>query len=169
MGSYNSGKKEVCAWVRENFPTGASILDVGACDGKWKKLLPEYENFDAVEAWWNNIANLCAYRKAFHADIREFEYDWYDLIIFGDIVEHMTAAEAKKMLDYAAPRCKDMIIAVPFLYKQGAIHGNPYEVHVQDDLTEELFEKRYPGYEVLCAAAKNYCYYHKCKEGQSEI
>ena len=169
MGSYNSGKKEVCAWVRENFPTDASILDVGACDGKWKKLLPEYENFDAVEAWWNNIANLGAYRKAFHADIREFEYEWYDLIIFGDIVEHMTAAEAKKMLDYAAPRCRDMIIAVPFLYKQGAIHGNPYEVHVQDDLTAELFEKRYPGYEVLCAAAKNYCYYHKCKEGQSEI
>ena len=161
MGSYDYGKKEVCAWIRERFPTDSALLDVGACDGKWKKLLPEYENFDAVEAWWNNLQNLGAYRNAFHADARTFEYDWYDLIIFGDIVEHMTPAEAKDMLDYAAPRCKDMIVAVPFLYRQGAIHGNPFEVHVQDDLTAKIFEERYPGFAVLCAPMSGYCYYHK--------
>lgn len=164
MGSYNAGKKEVCAWIRENFPTDARILDVGACDGKWKKLLPEYENMYAVEAFAPNLKNLWEYKGVFHTDIRGFEYGWYDLIIFGDVVEHMTPAEALAMLEYAKPNCKDMIIAVPFLYKQGAIHGNPYEVHVQDDLTAQLFEERYPGYAVLCNAARDYRYYHKKAE-----
>lgn len=161
MGSYDYGKPFVCAWVREHFPLNSTVLDVGACDGKWKKLLPEYRDMDAVEAFAPNLKNLGAYRNVFHTDIRSFGYDWYDLIIFGDILEHLTVAQAQEMLDYAKPRCRDMIIAVPFLYKQGAIHGNPYEVHIQDDLTAELFEKRYPGYDVLCDPVRNYRYYHK--------
>lgn len=167
MGSYNVGKDYVCEWIRWHFASGSAILDVGACDGKWRWLLPEYRNMDAVEAWEPNLKNLSAYRNVFHADIREFEYEWYDLIIFGDIVEHMTPEEAKAMLDYAKPRCKDMVIAVPYLYPQGAIYGNPFEVHVQDDLTAELFEERYPGYKVLCAPANVYCYYHK-GDGQKD-
>ena len=161
MGSYNYGKANICSWIRNEFPTDATVLDVGACDGKWKALLPEYGNMDAVEAFEPNLKNLGAYRNVFHADIREFEYDHYDLIIFGDIVEHLTPEQAKAMLDYAKPRCKDMVIAVPFLYRQGAIYGNPYEVHIQDDLTAELFDERYPGYEVLVDAANDYRYYHK--------
>ncbi len=161
MGSYNYGKQNICAWIRREFPKDAAVLDVGACDGKWKSLLPEYENMDAIEAFEPNLKNLGAYRNVFHADIREFEYDHYDLIIFGDIVEHLTPEQAKAMLDYAKPRCKDMVIAVPFLYRQGAIYGNPYEVHIQDDLTAELFDERYPGYEVLVNAANDYRYYHK--------
>lgn len=164
MGSYDYGKIEVCNWVRKHFRTASTILDVGACDGKWKYLLQEYKRMDAVEAYepnYRNLQNLHIYRHVFHADARTFQYPRYDLVIFGDIVEHMTPEEAKKMLDYAKPRCRDMIIAVPFHYIQGAEYGNPYEVHMQDDLTAELFEERYPGYSVLCDAAEDYRYYHK--------
>ena len=35
------------------------------------------------------------------------------------------------------------MIAVPFLYKQGVLYGNPYKIHLQDDLTPALFEERY--------------------------
>jgi hypothetical protein len=161
MASYNYGKSNVCAWIRDHFDKDSTIVDMGACDGKWKSLLPEYKNMDAVEVYEPNLQNLWLYREVFHEDAREFKYDWYDLIIFGDIVEHMTPDEARKMLEYARPRCKDMIIAVPFLYEQGAIYGNPYEVHVQDDLTAENFEERYPGFVVLCDPGHNYRYYHK--------
>ena len=161
MGSYSYGKDEVCSWVRNRFPSDATILDVGACDGNWRRRLPEYPNMDAVEAFAPNVKNLGGYRNVFNVDIRGWEYEWYDLIIFGDVVEHMSVVEAQAMLEYAKPRCKDMIIAVPFLYNQGAIYGNPYEVHVQNDLTKQNFEERYPGYEVLCNAASDYCYYHK--------
>ena len=161
MSSYGYGKREVCGWVLSTFPGDAEILDVGACDGNWRRLLPEFPKMDAVEAFWPNALRLEGYRQVFTADIRNFEYDWYDLIIFGDVIEHLTVKQAQKVLDYAKPRCKDMIIAVPFLYKQEEIYGNPYERHIQDDLTPEKFEQRYPGFEVLLRAADDYCYYHK--------
>ena len=161
MSSYDYGKPEICAWVRQHFPRDATILDVGACDGKWRKLLPEYPNMDAVEAFEPNLQNLQGYRDVYHSDIRDFGYEWYDLVIFGDIVEHLSVEAAKNELEYARDRCRDMIVAVPFLYKQDAIYGNPYEVHIQDDLTPENFVERYPGFEVLLRARDNYCYYHK--------
>ena len=161
MSSYFYGKPEICAWVRAYFPRSSTILDVGACDGNWRRLLPEYPNMDAVEAFKPNLGRLRGYRNVFHADIREFPYKRYDLIIFGDIIEHLTVAQAQAVLAYAVPRCRDMIVAVPFLYRQGAIYDNPYEVHIQDDLTPELFAQRYPELEVLLRAREDYCYYHK--------
>ena len=161
MSSYGYGKREVCGWVLSTFPGDAEILDVGACDGNWRRLLPEFPKMDAVEAFWPNALRLEGYRQVFTVDIRNFEYDWYDLIIFGDVIEHLTVRQAQKVLEYAKPRCRDMIIAVPFLYTQGEIYGNPYEKHIQDDLTPELFDERYPGFEVLLRAADDYCYYHK--------
>lgn len=162
MGSYNYGKEEVCEWIRQHFPKDASILDVGAGDGKWKRLLPEYENMDAIEAYFPNTWHLIgAYRNIITADICDCKYDYYDLIIFGDIIEHLTIEQAQSVLEYAKTHCKDMVIAVPFLYEQDAIYGNPYEVHVQSDLTRELFAERYKGFDVLCDAAEDYCYYHK--------
>ena len=163
MGSYDLGKDYACSHVRNNFNTRASILDVGACDGKWRKLLPEYPNMDAVEAFGANAIKLmsCGYRSVFQVDIRDFQYEYYDLIIFGDVIEHLTVAQAQRVLEYAKPRCRDMIIAVPFMYEQEAIYGNPYEVHLQPDLTAENFKERFPGFEVLYIPAKNYRYYHK--------
>ena len=163
MGSYIFGKIEICSWIRNHFPAEAEILDVGACEGNWAhRLGGDFDNIDAVEAWAPNLENLKGlYRDVYYCDIREFEYDWYDLIIFGDIIEHLPVEDAQKVLEYAKPRCKDMIIAVPFLYNQGAIYGNPYEVHVQNDLTAENFEERYPGFEVLLNARYDYRYYHK--------
>ncbi len=161
MGSYDYGKPEVIAWIRENYSLDLTILDVGAGDGKWRYLLRDYPNMDAVEAYGPNLQRLNGYRRTFHADIRDFHYDRYDLIIFGDVLEHLRVKEAQAVLDYARPRCQDMVIAVPFLYEQGAIYGNPYEVHIQDDLTPELFAERYPGFEVLCDPGHDYRYYHK--------
>ena len=121
MSSYDYGKPEVCAWIRRHFPPDAAILDVGACDGKWRRLLPEYPNMDAVEAFEPNLTRLQGYRSVFHSDICDFSYDWYDLIIFGDIVEHLSVEAAKNELEYARGRCRDMIVAVPFRYEQGAL------------------------------------------------
>ena len=161
MGSYNYGKAEVCAWIRERFPADASILDVGAGDGKWRLLLHEYPNMDAVEVFGPNAEKLTGYRRVFRADIVNFEYEHYDLVIFGDVLEHMTVVDAQAVLEYARPRCEDLIIAVPFLYKQGVLYGNHYEIHLQDDLTPKLFEERYPGFDVLLDARYDYRYYHK--------
>ena len=164
MSSYYYGKPEICAWVRKWFPRDAEILDVGACDGNWRRLLPEYPKMDAVEAFAPNLERLEGYRRVFHADIRGFAYDRYDLVIFGDVIEHLSVEEARAVLAYAAPRCGEMIVAVPYRYRQGALYGNPYEIHIQDDLTPELVAERYPMLEVLLDTGHDYCYYHAQKE-----
>ncbi len=160
MASKDDGKAEVCAWIRENF-SKATILDVGACDGKWRKLLPEY-TMDAVEIFPPNAEAIKPlYRQVFEGDVCDISYGHYDLIIFGDVIEHMTPARARAALEYAKPRCQDLIIGVPWLYKQDEIYGNPWEKHIQDDLTPPLFALRYKGFAVLYNAGYDYCYYHK--------
>ncbi len=160
MSSYFFGKDTVCAWVRDHFPAGAEILDVGACDGIWRQLLPEY-TMDAVEIHGPNADRLHGYRKVFRRDVDGLPYEHYDLILFGDVIEHMDVEKAQRVLAYARPRCRDMIVAVPFLYPQDAFGGNPWEKHLQPDLTAEIFAARYPGFAVLYDTGLNYCYYHK--------
>ena len=96
MSSYGYGKDKVCGWVLATFPAGTEILDVGACDGLWRRLLPQYPDMDAVEAFWPNVLKLrdMGYRQVISADVRNFEYEHYDLIIFGDVIEHMTVRQA---------------------------------------------------------------------------
>ena len=162
MASYDIGKAEVVEYIKAHFPAGSTCLDVGACDGKWYDLLGDYLVMDAVEIFKPNIVqhNLTdKYRRVFGVDIDNLAYVSYDLIIFGDVIEHMTVDKAQRVLGYARNRCKDMIIGVPWLYPQGELYGNPYEVHLQADLTEELFNERYPGYEKLLGF-KNYFYFH---------
>lgn len=162
MPSHDYGKAEAAAWIRERFPSTAEILDVGACDGKWKQILHEYEKMDAVDVWAPHFDRLSKlYRKAFLADIGTFEYKHYDLIIFGDVIEHLNVETAQAVVKYAAERCDDLIVAVPYQYEQGEIYGNPYEKHKQSDLTAEIFEERYPELEILIDTGKNYAYWHK--------
>ena len=161
MGSYDVGKDIVCSWIRDRFPTNSKILDVGACDGKWKRLLPEY-SMDAIEIFKPYADKLTGYDHVINKDISGFEYIWYDLIIFGDVIEHMDVTKAKRVLEYASVRCHDMIVAVPFEYKQDEVDGNKWQKHIQDDLTPLIFMERYPGFEIIFYDKDHeYCYYHK--------
>ena len=147
MASLNVGKAEMIRWIRENFKEGETCLDVGACDGKWADLLEGFLVIDGVEIYEPNIVkhNLAdKYRYIFNSDIRDFQYFEYDLIIFGDILEHLTVEEAQKVLKYAWGRCRNLIVAVPYTWVNRSHYGNPYEFHIQDDLTPELVKERYP-------------------------
>lgn len=168
MRSYSFGKAEVCTWVRRHFPVESSILDVGAGSGTWRKLLPEYSNMDALEIFEPYLEQLRGYRRVICADVRKYEYEPYDLIVFGDVLEHMSVRDAREVLEYALPRCRDLIVAVPYLYRQGACNGNLYEAHVQDDLTPRIFAERYPELTVLHDTGMQYCYYHRLRLPREE-
>lgn len=156
-GSYIDGKEEVCSWIREHYPD-AVILDVGPGSGTWRDLLPEYK-MDAVEIYAPTAEEIRhKYDAVICADIADVSYD-YDLVIFGDVIEHMTVEKAQKVLAYARKHSKDFIVAVPWKYKQGICYGNQWEIHIQDDLTPEIFAERYPGLEQLWANER-YAYYH---------
>lgn len=163
MSSYDYGKIEVVNYIYQHFAPGSTCLDVGACDGKWHGLLGHYLTMDAVEIFEPNIEEhglRYKYRHVYNCDVLDYHYSWYDLVIFGDVIEHMTVENAQAVLRWARSRCSDMIIGVPFLYPQEEIYGNPYERHIQDDLTPELFDDRYPGFELLIQPQNNYAYYH---------
>lgn len=161
MSSYEEGKAEAITWIHEHVRQGASCLDVGACDGKWFDLLGDYLEMDAVEIWEPNISLLQGkYNRIINDDIANVVYDHYDLIIFGDVLEHMPVRNAQRVLAYADEHSTDYIVAVPYNYYQGAIYGNPYERHLQPDLTPEIVLERYPQLEPI-AIYPGYGYYHR--------
>lgn len=164
MGSYDEGKTEIVSWIRSHFPMYSTCLDVGACDGKWADLLGDYLLMSACEIFEPNIRAhrlKSKYRLVLNCDIVDYTYRWFDLVIFGDVLEHMTVADAQACLAYARTHSSDYIIGVPFLYPQGDLYGNPYERHIQDDLTPELFAERYPDHELILAPRGDYAYFHR--------
>lgn len=166
MASYNYGKQELKFLLSQILPKGSTCLDVGACDGAYYELLKDLYILDGVEVWKPNIERYRLgekYRKLFPVDIRSLNYGNYDLVIFGDIIEHLTIEEAQKVLDYAKEHSRYIVVAVPYMFKQGAIYGNPYEEHLQPDLTNEVFLERYTGFE-LKISFSNYGYYLWKKE-----
>lgn len=151
MPSYQNGKQELQWLIMKEFKKGSTALDVGACDGEYARWLGEYLDMDACEVFQHNIIvnNLNKkYHRVFEANIKDLKYDHYDIVIFGDVIEHMTVEDAQEVLAYAKEHSDFIVVAVPYLYKQGAIYGNPYEIHIQDDLTEQIFMERYPGFEL---------------------
>lgn len=161
MSSYRQGKPEVKFWLAQHLSNGSEVLDVGACDGVWFNILSEWYTMDAVEVWKPNIEQYRLgekYRSVFNVKIQDFTFDHYDLVLFGDVIEHMTVEDAQKVLAYAKEHSDMVIVAVPFLFKQDAIYGNPYERHIQDDLTHNIFMERYPDFHPI-VLYPNYGYY----------
>ena len=143
-------------YVTARFPLTATVLDVGACWGKYRHLLPHYPAMDACEAWepYVEAEDLRAlYRHVFLADICELvtSPDWhgYDLVIMGDVLEHIRRDRAQAMLGTLLATCGDVIAAVPYEYEQGPEHGNHYQRHLQADLTPDLMAAEYPGLVLL--------------------
>ena len=152
MGSYNDGKTEVVEWIKSHFQVNQTCLDVGACNGKWSKLLGDYLIMDGIEVYEPYVTMYGTrkyYRQLYISDIRNFHYEYYDLIIFGDVLEHLSVEEAQKVLEYAYSRCDNFIIAVPYCMPQADRDGNPYEVHQQADLTPENMFERYKNISLL--------------------
>lgn len=172
MSSYAEGKEFLSGWIHGRFPKGSTCLDVGACDGNMFNLLGDYLVMDAVEIYRPSIEYHkleSKYRQVFCVDAADLEYEYYDLILFGDVIEHMTVEQAQRVIEYAKNRCREMIVAVPFLYRQGPMYGNRWEAHLQEDLTPEKFDERYPGFRMINRPKPNYAYYvHERGEGNEQ-
>lgn len=149
--------------VKKRFKPTSKILDVGAGWGKYRVLLQEYP-MDACEIWQPYIEKeklSTVYDKVFESDICEFEFKHYDVIIFGDVFEHIERRRAKELLDRIWDKCDELYIAVPYLYHQHAVDGNPYEEHKQADLTHELILREFPQLKLLAKTEERGIYVKK--------
>jgi len=146
--SYPDFKEETICFIKSHYGKGCSILDVGPGDGAYGKLLNTYtKEIDAVEYYKPYIEHFeldKIYNKVYNADICDFKFDYYDVIIIGDVLEHLSVEAAQKLLNYMFDRADQIIIAVPYNYEQAPVHGNEKQAHLQPDLTHELFMERYP-------------------------
>jgi hypothetical protein len=145
--------RQVRALVDAEFTPDSTVLDVGAGEGKYRLLLPEFKYVDAVEIWEPVVTGYALhelYRTVFTGDIHthvdEFAREGarYDLVIMGDVLEHLTVRRAQDVMFTMRSIAQEIFVIVPYSYVQGEEHGNPYQVHEQDDLTVENMHSRYP-------------------------
>lgn len=144
-GSHPDGKKDTLEFAKNN--EIKTVLDVGAGRGMYYDTLKNIEifPFDALEVWEPYIAKydlLSKYDNVYSKDVREWDKFDYDLVILGDILEHMTKEEAVEVWNRICKQAKYAVISIPIIhYPQGESEGNPYQVHVKEDWsTKEVLE-----------------------------
>lgn len=140
--SHNTNIEYIAKTIRDNCPE--SVLDVGAGAGKYghlaRAIYPEIK-IDAIEIWQPYIDKYnpnCLYDNIINTDVRDFDEFVYDLVILGDILEHMSKEDAVLVMEKVSQKASMAIISIPTCYcPQGHVHDNPYEEHVKDDWTHE--------------------------------
>ena len=162
--STREGKSEIKDFLLSKTPYGSKILDVGAGGATYYFLLGPHYDWDAVEIWHNTALYLSNfYNKVYEGSIVDFYYpEEYDLVIFGDVIEHLEVEDAQECIKRAKENAKAILIALPYDNPQGAIYGNEAEIHRQTGMTPEIFNERYPGFElILDYKVHAYYYWHK--------
>jgi 2-polyprenyl-3-methyl-5-hydroxy-6-metoxy-1,4-benzoquinol methylase len=149
------GKKEIIDFICQTLPDRtAKILDVGPGRGIYNVLLKQagYTTIDAVEIYKPYIDKFnlsIIYSTVFHTNIINFTYDYYDLILFGDVLEHININQAKRVINYAQHHGKLIIVAVPYMDQQIGQQLDGSGDHQQCDLTRDVFLERYENFNLL--------------------
>lgn len=140
-GSASQGKETAVQWLRKLDPR--CVLDVGAGQGVWaqivKQALPSCRMI-AVEVFYPTVVEFELQRKYHHVIVADVRWlDWakvvndfsVDMVIFGDVLEHMSLVEAKRLVDEVRWRRIPLLVSLPVvIWEQGEIDGNPYEKHI---------------------------------------
>jgi len=144
----------VCEWLsNKNTEEIKSVLDIGCGFGKWGFLArlyiqiwnhdldkKEYQNWkeemrvDAIEIFEDYITDLqrLIYNKIWIGNALDeiHKVGFYNLIIAGDVLEHLTFSDGSKLLEQMRKRSDWTIITMPdYFCAGGSIMGNSAEIH----------------------------------------
>ncbi len=121
------------------------VLDVGAGAGGYSQLLRDRLSpkiWTALEIWEPylerfKLAEL--YNRLIVADVRNWAPDQdYDLVLMGDVLEHMQKAEAQECVIKLLQHTQLLLISIPIIeMPQDEVDGNPYEKHVKEDWSHD--------------------------------
>lgn len=153
--SFNFGKDRVKQYVLDEIVKDKKdfkILDVGCGAGAYGKLFADCPNIhlhalDATD--YRKEFELDKYYESFtQADMRDLDklksLGDFDLVIFGDVLEHVNVKDAQAVLATAETFADYILVAVPYEYEQVGENGNHYQDHLQPDLTPRIVNERYP-------------------------
>lgn len=148
-------KSETKDYILRNYNRSIKILDIGPGVGTYYHMLdPEgYANIDCVEVFPNYVVDYKLtekYKKVILGDVTKLDinFDEYDLIILGDVLEHIALEDAKTLLNKM--KGSNVIVAIPFNSEQGIHFDNVHEIHLQADLTFTNFFERFEGFKPFC-------------------
>ena len=145
--SYTFFKQEIKQWFLENIPTSKRILDVGPGEGTYADLLHSIGyRIDAVEIYAPYVEQFnlrSKYDNVYIDDILNFNINYYDVVILGDVLEHLSIEQAQQFINKIEDLNKQCLVAVPYMMSQGEVDGNVHEAHKQEDLTHEIMKERY--------------------------
>ena len=150
-----TGKKEIISYIFKNTNKNDLILDVGFGAGTYGKLLKElgYTWVDGIDIYPDKIEELeldKVYDHIFIEDIRFFYHNIYDLIILGDVLEHLNLDDSIDMLSRMKEGAtKHIVVSIPFSFPQGEIDNNPHEKHLQPNITKEYMKEKFPDLELI--------------------
>lgn len=147
-------KNETVNFIKSSCDLNASILDIGAGAGTYSDLLKQsFPSMDCVEVFepYIEMFNLKGkYNNVYIENALEFDFKHYDLILLGDVLEHISKQDAINLIKKLYSKCNELIIAVPFNSAQGVHFNNDYEIHLQSDLSHDVFMDRFPDMRPLC-------------------
>ena len=128
------------------------ILDVGAGKGTYAAELRAigYEGHITASEIWTAYVELFGlrglYDDVYVEDVRTRATFDYDLVIMGDVLEHMTKDDATDVWGKVRTQAHHALLAIPIVhFPQGEEYGNPFEAHVKDDWTHEEVLDTFPG------------------------
>jgi cyclopropane fatty-acyl-phospholipid synthase-like methyltransferase len=148
--------------IDEAVSNGAyQILDVGAGEGKYGIYLKKsggcfVTGIEVFEEYVERFSLHDIYDRVLIGNIVQMVdgLDPYDIIIMGDILEHLSVQDAQMVITKLTKLTPLLIVVVPFQSHQGTTWSNPYEKHLQTDLTPEIMKGRFPELSLVETASR---------------
>ncbi len=141
-------------WTRSRITAlaPASVLDVGAGAGTYAKLLagarpPRLTALEVFEPYVETYGLRDLYDEVLLGDARTTELPAADVVVLGDVAEHMTVEEAQDLWRRAGEAAgRAVYMSIPIVhYPQGELEHNHHEVHVVDDWDHDKVLAAFPG------------------------
>ena len=141
-------------WTRDKFSEfkPERILDVGPGAGKYAKIAAEVlgkfeiTGLEIFEPYIERFGINNLYNKIIVEDVREHKDFDYDLVIFGDVLEHMVKEDALKVWELARSQARYLMISIPTIHlPQGESEGNIHETHLEEDWDVESVLETFEG------------------------
>ena len=137
--------------LRRRVPGVNAVVDIGPGEGTYADLLrPLFPaaRFIAVEKWAPYIRRFGLEQKYDQVIVADGAWlDWQraadgaELVIFGDVLEHMAEDDARRCWHQARARARWVLLSIPIKYHpQGESEGNPYEEHVAHWTHEKVLD-----------------------------
>jgi len=105
--SFQFFKQEVRDYIVDNVDINKKILDVGAGIGTYSDMLKNYGYYmDCVEIYGPYVSNYQLdkkYNNVFIQSVVGFHFDYYEFIIMGDVLEHLSVEDAQSIIRKIVP------------------------------------------------------------------